>query len=88
MTQPTEVINEVLELLEPMVASDGGALRVAEFAPERSALVVDYARGVNDACATCVIDAESLGAFIDEGLQARGVHLTDITVKESAASGT
>lgn len=88
MTQPTEVITEVLGLLEPMVASDGGSLRMAGFAPERSALVVDYARGANDACATCVLDAESLEAFIDEGLQARGLHLTDITVQESAAGGT
>jgi len=83
MALPNEVVDEVLGLLEPMVAPDGGSLRVAEFAPERSALVVDYARGVNDACATCVIDGESLKAFIDEGLQTRGLHLADITVKES-----
>lgn len=88
MTQPTDVITEVLGLLEPMVASDGGSLRMAEFAPDSATLVVDYARGVNDACATCVIDNDSLKAFIDEGLQSRGLHLTDITIKESAAGDT
>jgi Fe-S cluster biogenesis protein NfuA len=85
MAQPDEVISEVLGLLEPMVVQDGGSLRVAEFSAERSALVIDYIKGVNDACASCVIDGESLKAFIDEGLQTRGVHLTDITVSETAA---
>lgn len=88
MTQPDEVIREVLGLLEPMVAPDGGSLRLAEFLPEQSRLTVDYSRGVNEACATCVIDGESLKAFIDEGLQTRGVHLSEITVSESAVSGT
>jgi Fe-S cluster biogenesis protein NfuA len=83
MSQPTEVIAEVLGLLEPMVASDGGSLRMAEFAAERKALVVDYDKGQNDACAACVIDSDSLKAFIDEGLQSRGLHLDDIVVKES-----
>jgi Fe-S cluster biogenesis protein NfuA len=83
MSQPTEVIAEVLGLLEPMVASDGGSLRMAEFAPERGALVVDYDKGRNDACAACVIDSDSLKAFIDEGLQSRGLHLDDITVTET-----
>lgn len=88
MGEPTEVITEVLGLLEPMVASDGGALRIAEFVSESSTLVVDYDKGENDACAACVIDGESLKAFIDEGLQSRGLHLADITVKESAPSGS
>ena len=88
MAQPDEVIREVLGLLEPMVVQDGGSLRVGEFSPERSTLIVDYARGVNDACASCVIDGESLKAFIDEGLRTRGVHLGDIIVSESAATGT
>lgn len=91
MAQPGEVISEVLGLLEPMVVQDGGSLRVAEFSPERSTLIVDYARGVNEACGvneasgSCVIDGESLKAFIDEGLQTRGVHLSEITVNEPAA---
>jgi Fe-S cluster biogenesis protein NfuA len=85
MAQPDEVISEVLGLLEPMVVQDGGSLRVAEFSAERSVLVVDYARGVNEACESCVIDGESLKAFIDEGLRTRGVQLDEITVSESAA---
>lgn len=85
MAQPNEVISEVLGLLEPMVVQDGGSLRVAEFSAERSALIVDYARGFNEACESCVIDGESLKAFIEEGLQVRGLHLSEITVSESAA---
>lgn len=86
MAEPLEVIREVLGLLEPMVAPDGGSLRVGEFAPAEATLIVDYARGVNDACATCVIDGESLKAFIEESLQTRGVQLAGVTVNESAAS--
>lgn len=83
MTAAVEVINEVLALLEPMVGGDGGSLRIATFSEEDSRLAVDYAKGVNDACATCVIDAESLQAFIDEGIRARGVALAEIRVIES-----
>lgn len=86
MAQPVEVINEVLGLLEPMVAPDGGSLRVGEFSPEQSRLTVDYSRGVNDVCATCVIDGDSLRAFIEEGLQIRGLHLSEVTVNESPAT--
>ena len=85
MAQPDEVVSEVLGLLEPMVIQDGGSLRVADFSAERSTLVVDYAKGYNEACESCVIDGESLKAFIDEGLQSRGVHLSHITVSETAA---
>jgi Fe-S cluster biogenesis protein NfuA len=77
-----DVINEVLALLEPMVASDGGSLRIATFSEEDSRLAVDYDKGVNDACATCVIDAESLQVFIDEGIRARGVEIVEIRVVE------
>ena len=85
MAQPDEVISEVLGLLEPMVVQDGGSLRVAEFSAGTSTLIVDYAKGHNDACESCVIDGESLKAFIDEGLQTRGLHLSEITVSETAA---
>lgn len=83
MAAAVEVINEVLALLEPMVASDGGSLRIATFSESDSRLAVDYNKGVNDACATCVIDADSLQAFIDEGIRARGVELAEIRVIEA-----
>lgn len=82
MSAATAVINEVLTLLEPMVASDGGSLRIAEFSEEDSRLAVAYNKGANGACATCVIDAESLQAFIDEGIRARGIEVADIRVVE------
>lgn len=89
MTQPDEIVREVLALLEPMVVSDGGSLRVGELDEGASRLVVDLARSTgDDACSTCVIDAESLKAFIDEGLQTRGVALADITVRESTPSAS
>jgi Fe-S cluster biogenesis protein NfuA len=85
MAQPDKVIRQVLGLLEPMVTQDGGSLRVAEFSAERSALVVDFVKGVNEARESSIIDGGSLKAFIDEGLQTRGVHLSEITVSEPAA---
>lgn len=83
MTQTNDIIREVLTLLEPMVQPDGGSIRIGDFSEEKSQLTVDYSRGVNDACATCVLDADSLKAFIDEGLQTRGVSLADITISEA-----
>ncbi|MCX4815225.1 NifU family protein [Streptomyces sp. NBC_01239] len=82
MPQAQDVVREVLTLLEPMVAPDGGSIRLTEFAPEQSRLTVDYVRGHNDACSTCVLDGESLKAFIQEGLQTRGIELSDVTVRE------
>ncbi|MGW4911100.1 NifU family protein [Streptomyces sp. NPDC004270] len=87
MPQAQDVVNEVLELLEPIVAPDGGSIRLAEFAPEQSRLTVDYSRGHNDACATCVLDGESLKAFIEEGLQTRGIELAEVTVREPDLAG-
>ncbi|MFJ9710302.1 NifU family protein [Streptomyces sp. NPDC101234] len=82
MPRAQEVVQEVLALLEPMVAPDGGSIRLAEFAPEQSRLTVDYSRGHNDACSTCVLDGDSLKAFIEEGLQTRGIELSEVTVRE------
>ncbi|MEV7388200.1 MULTISPECIES: hypothetical protein [unclassified Streptomyces] len=82
MPRAQEVVQEVLALLEPMVAPDGGSIRLAEFAPEQSRLTVDYSRGHNDVCSTCVLDGDSLKAFIEEGLQTRGIELSQVTVRE------
>lgn len=82
MTRTNDVIREVLTLLGPMVEPDGGSLHVAEFSDADSRLAVDYLRGSNDACSTCVLDGESLKAFIEEGLQTRGVELSEVTVRE------
>ncbi|MEU4657433.1 hypothetical protein AB0G32_26420 [Streptomyces sp. NPDC023723] len=87
MTQVQDVVREVLTLLEPMVEPDGGSIRLAEFSPEQSRLTVDYSRGTNDACSTCVLDGDSLKAFIEEGLQTRGIQLTEITVREPHPAG-
>ncbi|MGW2824279.1 NifU family protein [Streptomyces sp. NPDC001443] len=87
MPQAQDVVQEVLTLLEPMVAPDGGTIRLAEFAPEQSRLTVDYSRGHNDACSTCVLDGESLKAFIEEGLETRGIRLTEVTVREPDSAG-
>jgi Fe-S cluster biogenesis protein NfuA len=85
MAHTDDVIHEVLTLLEPMVAPDGGTIRLAEFDGAGSRLAVDYLRGTNDACSTCVLDGESLKAFIEEGLATRGVNLAEITVREEPA---
>lgn len=86
MTNTDSVISEVLTLLEPMVASDGGSIRMNDYSAEKSRLAVDYLRGTNDACSSCVLDGESLKAFIDEGLRTRGIELSEITVSEIAPS--
>lgn len=85
MAATVDIINEVLSLLEPMVADDGGSLRIAAFSEADSRLAVDYDKGVNEACTACVLDAESLQAFIDEGIRARGVEIADIRVVETAS---
>lgn len=81
MPGTNDVITEVLGLLEPMVAPDGGALRIAEFSDADASLVVDYQRG-SGACESCVLDGDSLKAFIEEGLAVRGVRLAEVTVRD------
>lgn len=81
MPRTNDVITEVLGLLEPMVAPDGGALRIAEFSDADASLVVDYLRG-SGACESCVVDGDSLKVFIEEGLAVRGVQFGEVTVRE------
>ena len=85
MGQEITVITEVLELMTSMVAADGGRVELADWSPERSRLEVDYAKGVNEACMTCVLDADSMKAFIKDGLTTRGLDVTEVVVREAAA---
>lgn len=78
-----DIIEEVLSQLSLMVATDGGSMRIAEFSEDESKLVVDYSKGVNEACATCVIDSESLQAFIEEGVRSRGVSIDEVRIVEN-----
>ena len=83
MPRTDDVVREVLSLLGPMVEADGGSISLDELSDDESRLDVHYARGFNDACSTCVIDGDSLKAFIEEGLQTRGINIARITVRET-----
>jgi len=77
-----DVINEVLDSLSALVATDGGSMRIGRFDEAGSTLVVDYTKGTNEACAMCVIDSESLAAFVEEGVKARGLDVAHVTIHE------
>lgn len=81
MSKQQGIVDEVLTLMGGMVAPDGGRVVLADYRPEPSHLEVSYYRGTNDECSTCVLDSESLQAFIDEGLSTRGLP-TEVVVRD------
>lgn len=74
-------IEGVLKLMEGMVSGDGGAVRLGDYDPEVSRLVVDYDKGPKGGCDTCILDAESLRDFIVEALETRGLKVADVVVR-------
>jgi Fe-S cluster biogenesis protein NfuA len=79
-------VEAVVSLVERMVSADGGAVRVRSFDPAASRLVVDYFKGRNDRCETCVLDDESLRDFLLESLETHGVRLAEVVVEPATGA--
>jgi hypothetical protein len=77
-------IEGVVRLMENMVSADGGTVRVKLFDADKSRLVVDYFKGRNDRCETCVLDDESLRDFLLEALENKGLKVEEVVVEPVA----
>jgi Fe-S cluster biogenesis protein NfuA len=74
-------VDAVVGLMEKMVAADGGTVRIRSFDPTASRLIVDYNKGRNDRCESCVLDPESMRDFLLESLQAHGLVIDEVIVE-------
>ncbi len=74
-------VDEVLRLMNGMVAGDGGRLTLEEYDPDAGAIRVRYEEGVNDECETCAISAEMVQVFLADSLTAHGVQVGEVTVE-------
>ncbi|MGE3619917.1 MAG: hypothetical protein AB7L84_05580 [Acidimicrobiia bacterium] len=76
-------VTDALAHFEALLVGDGGALEVQAFAAGGE-MVVEYRKGTNDDCPSCVITHDDLAVFIREALEARSVPVTGVRVVDPA----
>lgn len=84
MSSTTPEVEKVLELMNAMVAKDGGEITLHSFDANTPALAVDYRMGINEECVTCSITPELVQVFLTESLESHGVPGVDVTVQPVA----
>ena len=83
MSGPSASVDDVIRLMNGMVASDGGELTLDHYDADAQAITVRYAEGVNEECETCAISAEMVKVFLTDSLVAHGVPITSVTVESN-----
>jgi Fe-S cluster biogenesis protein NfuA len=84
MSDSNPTVDKVLELMNNMVAKDGGVITLDAFDPDAGTMAVDYRMGINEECATCSITPELVQVFLAESLDSHGVPNVDVVVKSVA----
>ena len=84
MSSDTPTVDKVLELMNAMVAKDGGEITLESFDADARTMAVDYRMGINEECATCSITPELVQVFLAESLESHGVENVNVTVKSVA----
>ncbi len=77
-TTSDEKVNLVLQNIEMMVASEGGALELILLEPP--ALKVKYIPGVNEECPECVPTHDAVSQFLATALNVHAPYVTDVTL--------
>jgi Fe-S cluster biogenesis protein NfuA len=75
-------VERVIDLMNGMVARDGGRVSLRSYDPVARSLVVDYDTRPNPDCETCSINAETLELFLAESLRSHGIAIDELTVAE------
>src|SRR4029077_4873421 len=81
MSSDSPTVDKVLELMNAMVAKDGGEITLESFDADALTMAVDYRMGINEECATCSITPELVQVFLTESLESHGVSNMNVTVK-------
>lgn len=72
-------VDYVLELIETMVASEGGTINAPLI--EGESLKVEYTHGVNEECPECVPTIDMVRQFLTVSIGIHAAHITDIEVR-------
>ena len=72
-------VKTVLENMEVIVASEGGALEFISL--EDSLLIVKYIKGVNEECPECVPDHEMVQMLMENSLTIYAPHVSSVEIK-------
>ena len=72
-------VKTVLENMEVIVASEGGALEFISL--EDSQLIVKYIKGVNEECPECVPDHEMVQMLMENSLTIYAPHVSSVEIK-------
>ncbi|MCH2170794.1 NifU family protein [Myxococcota bacterium] len=80
-------VDAVVETFDEIVKPDGGSVKLV--AVEGSTLRIHYAPGVNEECATCVMEPEALAGMMEDMLKQHEPSIDSVVVetpKEGAAN--
>ena len=72
-------VKTVLENMEVIVASEGGALEFISL--EDSQLIVKYIKGVNEECPECVPDHEMVQMLMENSLTIYAPHVSSVEIR-------
>jgi len=72
-------VKTVLENMEVIVASEGGALEFISL--EDSQLIVKYIKGVNEECPECVPDHEMVQMLMETSLTIYAPHVSSVEIR-------
>ena len=72
-------VKTVLENIEVIVASEGGALEFISL--EDSQLIVKYIKGVNEECPECVPDHEMVQMLMENSLTIYAPHVSSVEIR-------
>ena len=77
----TSSVEQVITLMNQVVARDGGLITLRSYDPGQ-ALEVDYRVEVNEDCPTCTVSGAMLETFLAESLRSHGVAVEKVIVSE------
>lgn len=81
MSNSSPEVDNVIELMNGMVAKDGGQIALQSYDAPSGTVTVDYKEGVNEECITCAITPEMVNMFLLESFKSHGVPVNEVIVK-------
>ncbi len=75
-------VEKVVELFDEMVKPEGG--RVGLLAVEGGTLRVEYAKGINEECETCVFEPDALAMMMQDMVKDHDPSIVEVVVEEVA----
>ncbi len=82
----TQDVENVVSLMNQVIARDGGKLALAKYDQARGLVEVNYSANATPECDTCSFTPEMIQAFLKESLRTHGINAEDVVVNEISAA--